>query len=81
MPYDDQVVIERYHSLKQDCLENPVFQSLLDQVKQDILASVTGSPEAAVAAHYELKALERLRGKLTSTEINYEDVIRREQAQ
>lgn len=77
MSLDDQEVIERYHSLKQDCLENPVFQSLLEQVKQDILASVTGSPDAAVAAHYELKALERLRGKLTATEIDYEDVIRR----
>lgn len=75
----DEQTVERYLSLKKECLGNPVFQQLLDDVEQDILAGVKQSPEMATAAHYELLALERLRGKLKTVEVSYEEVMRREQ--
>lgn len=75
----DAETIERFLSLKRDCLENPVFLEMLDEVEQDIKNSVITSPEIATEAHYELKALQRLRGKLTAIEVSYEGILRREQ--
>lgn len=75
----DEGFVEKFLALKRDCLENPVFLELLEEVEQDIKNSVITSPDSAVDAHYELKALERLRGKLTTVEVNYEGVLRREQ--
>lgn len=59
-------VLQKFQSLRSECLSNPVFKEILQQVEENIISGIKTSPEDAVNAHYEYMALQRIIGKINA---------------
>lgn len=68
----DQKSLDRYNELKSSCLDNEVFQQILDEVEQEIINKFKISPECAVDAHYEYQAYLRIIKKINGITISGE---------
>lgn len=58
--------INEYERLIASGLTSDMFTEVLERIKQDILMKTVLSPESAIEAHYEYKAIQRIETKINA---------------
>lgn len=71
----EQKVAQDYLSLKPIFDEESTMWSLLKDIEDEVKNTVINSPDKAIEAHYDLKALKRLKDKLESVRNLYNTYI------
>ena len=71
----EQKVAQDYLSLKPIFDEESTMWSLLKDIEDEVKSTVINSPDKAIEAHYDLKALKRLKDKLESVRNLYNTYI------
>lgn len=63
---ENKKVLQEYDDLVEAGLTSDMFSTVIERIKVDLAKKLAESPDSAVEAHYEFKALQRIEGKINA---------------